>query len=246
MTESDYKKLAGTARLVLLRNARRFLHFMDPAERKEAEGIAREFECDFDAFGGYEDAERQIGCFFIREQPQPEEYPLICLKSVYDGRFSTLTHRDVLGAYMGLGLTRACLGDIIITDCSVYLFAEFAVAPMIEDSFRSAGKSALCFSRTEASRTVLPAPKGTYFRAVLSSLRLDAVIAAGYRISRTDAANGIRAGNCKLNYAVCEKTDTAVSSGAMLSLKGRGRVRLVSVDGMTQKNRISVTYFRYE
>ena len=244
--EGAEKILSGAARLCLHRSTRRFLHFMDPAEQREAQRIAREEGCGFASFGGYRDAERRIGCFFAEGlEPPPEEYPVVCLTSFFDSRFSGITHRDVLGAYMALGLTRASVGDIITEDSRVFLFTEPGVSGFVQENLRSAGKAALCFSETDPSRAVLPAQKGTHFRAVVGSLRLDAVLAAAFRLSRSRAADLIRGGCCKLDYSVCKKTDAEVSAGAMLSLAGAGRIRLVSIDGTTRRDRISITLFRY-
>ena len=247
MTEGDTKRLSGMARLVLLRNTRRFLRFLDPAQRLEAEAIAKKEGCCFSAFGGYELAERQVGCFFAPgEEPDGEEYPVTCLKSAYDARFSSLSHRDVLGACMALGLTRDRLGDMIATDSEIYLFAETAIAPFLEENLHSAGKTALRFSEMGAGPVPVPAQKGSYFRAVLASLRFDAAVSGGYRLSRAVSQSLIRRGDCKLNFEVCERTDAQVSAGAMLSVRGMGRVRLASVDAVTRKDRVSVTFFRFE
>lgn len=92
----------------------------------------------------------------------------------------------------------------------------------------------------------MPPPRGETFGAVVSSLRLDAVLAAAYHLSRSEAAEAIRTGSVKLNHLPCERTDAPVPEGALLSLRGRGRVRLAQIGGTTRKQRIGVTFFRYE
>ena len=247
MTDGEVRILAGAARTALVRNTRHFLHFMNPAERREAMRIARAEGCRFSAYGGFEEAERQIGCFFAEGwEPLPEEYPAVCLASGCDSRFSHITHRDILGAYMALGLTRSSLGDIMIKNSRVFLFVESGVSAFVAEYLRMAGKTALCFSPADAACVALSGPEGSYFRAVIGSMRFDAVLAAAFHLSRSSAADLIRGGNGKLDYLVCEKTDATVSPGAMLSLRGRGRVRLASLDGTTRKDRINVTFFRYD
>ena len=56
----------------------------------------------------------------------------------------------------------------------------------------------------------------------------------------------IRAGLIKLNHIPCERVDVAVEEGAMLSARGKGRIKLQKVEGLTRKQRIGVTFFRYE
>ena len=43
-----------------------------------------------------------------------------------------------------------------------------------------------------------------------------------------------------------KKFDAAVAEGAMLSVRGRGRIQLRKIEGLTRKQRIGVTFFRYE
>ena len=92
----------------------------------------------------------------------------------------------------------------------------------------------------------MPESEGSRFSAVVSSLRLDGVIAAAYRLSRSESAELIRAGLVKVDHAVCERVDAVVRENALFSIRGKGRIRLISIDGMTRKQRIGITFFRYE
>lgn len=119
------------------------------------------------------------------------------------------------------------------------------MADFILQGMTSAGKAALHFKRVEGEVSV-PEPQGTAFHDTLSSMRLDAVLAAAYRLSRTESSALIRGGLVKLNHIPCERADAAVEEGALLSVRGKGRVRLQSIEGLTRKQRIGVTFFRYE
>lgn len=244
--EENEKALVSAARLAGEKGLTRFTRFLDPAQTLEAQTIAREYGACFASFGGYADAERCVGCFYpVGETPQESEYPLVCLKSTYASKFVTLTHRDILGAFMSLGLTRSCVGDIIIDNEDVYLFALSANADFIAAALTSAGRASLSFSVQDVLPE-MPEPKGTSFHAVVSSLRLDAIAAAAYHLSRSEAADAIRAGLVKLSHIPCERVDVSVAEGALLSMKGHGRVRLARVEGLTRKQRIGITLFRYE
>ena len=243
--EESLKTLENAARLAGEKGLTRFTRFLDPAEAAQASQLARTYCASFSQFGGYENAERVIGCFHpYSEEIDDAAYPLICLHSRYSAKFCSLTHRDLLGAFMSLGLTRSCIGDMIISGADIYLFAHASTAEYIAESMTSAGKASLSFSMLN-SIPQMPEPKGTGFSAVVSSLRLDAVLAAAYRLSRTEAQEVIREGAVKVNHIPCERVDFSVSEGALLSLKGSGRIRLVSVDGLTRKQRIGISFFRY-
>ena len=246
MAEDLSKALESAAKLAAQKGLVRFTRFLDPAQAVQAQEIAREQGTQLDCWGGYDGAERVIACFYPPGmKPARDEYPLCCLNSRFSAKFCSLSHRDLLGSFMALGLTRACIGDIIIDGENVFLFATEQTAGFIAESMTSAGRAALRFEVLTAIPP-MPAPKGTRFSAVVSSLRLDAVLAAAYRLSRADAADMIRAGFVKLDHLPCERVDAAVNEGSLLSLRAKGRVRLVSQDGLTRKQRIGITFFRYE
>ena len=234
------------ARLASNKGLTRFTRFLDPAQAIQAAQIARSLYAGFSVWGGYPDAERVIGCFYPEEEEAPKsEYPLVCLHAKVNARFNSISHRDLLGAFMALGLTRACLGDIIISGADVYLFTSSQTSDFVAASLTSAGKVSLDFSVLDEVPD-MPAPDGEMFSAVVSSLRLDAVAAAAYKLSRSEAAECIRAGLMKVDHLPCERIDHQIKEGALLSLRGRGRIRLNKVNGMTRKQRIGITLFRYE
>lgn len=232
-------KLAGGKGLI------RFTRFLDPAQLAECAALAVEYGAAFDSFGGYEGAERQIGCFFPKgDIVNHTEYPLVCLHSRYSSRFCSISHRDLLGSFMALGLTRSCIGDIIIVGSDIYLFADEKTADYIVASMTGAGRAVLCFSRLSVVPP-MPEPAGESFSCIVSSMRLDAVLAGAYRLSRSEAQDAIRAGLVKVDHLVCMRVDALTKENTLLSLRGKGRVRLKSIDGTTRKQRIGITLFRY-
>ncbi len=244
--EDIQKALENAAKLAGEKGLTRFTRFLDPAETELCRHLARQYDAGFSAWGGYDQAERVVGCFSpAGEEMDTAQYPVVCLHSRYLPKFCSVTHRDLLGSFMALGLTRSCAGDMIIAGTDIYLFAHAQTADFIAQSMKSAGKAPLDFhALTETPQ--MPEPEGTRFSAVVSSLRLDAVLAAAYRLSRSEAADSIRAGLVKVNYLACDRVDLPLQEGALLSMRGRGRVRLLSVDGTTRKQRIGITLFRYE
>ena len=244
--EDIQKALENAAKLAGEKGLTRFTRFLDPAEAELGRYLARQYGARFSAWGGYDQAERMVGCFGpAGEEMDTAQYPVVCLHSRYSPKFCSITHRDLLGSFMALGLTRSCAGDMIIAGTDIYLFAHAQTADIIAQSMKSAGKAPLDFhALTETPQ--MPEPEGTRFSAVVSSLRLDAVLAAAYRLSRSEAADSIRAGLVKVNHLACDRVDLPLQEGALLYMRGRGRVRLLSVDGTTRKQRIGITMFRYE
>lgn len=243
--EESLKTLENAAKLAGDKGLVRFTRFLDPAQAALGTQLARDYRCCFSSWGGYPDAERSIGCFHpFDEMPLPDHFPLVCLHSRYSSKFCSISHRDLLGAFMALGLTRSCIGDIIIVESDIYLFADQKTAPYISESMNEAGKVPLRFS-VLSEIPAMPAPEGTTFTAIVSSLRLDAVLAAAYRLSRSEAADLIHSGLVKVDHIVCDHVDFNIREGSLLSVRGKGRIRFTSLNGLTKKQRIGITLFRY-
>jgi len=75
----------------------------------------------------------------------------------------------------------------------------------------------------------------------VASPRLDTLVAEGFGLPRADAAALVAQGAVSLNYEPCAKPDRRVEEGDLLSVRGKGRLRLLSIGGASRKGRLFVT-----
>lgn len=199
-------------------------------------------------FGGYEDAERKMLVYlpeYLTEDTLMEESsPVACLRASFYHTESP-THRDFLGALMGCGIRRECIGDICVGETSCDFFVTAEIAPYLLEQFDSAGRVKLKLSPIPLAQANIPLPEFSELRDTVASLRLDSVIASGFRIGRNLASEAILAGKAAVDGLPCEKPDRQVSQGMKISLRGYGKIKLESVGGQTKKGRISVVIHRY-
>lgn len=200
------------------------------------------------AFGGYEGAERRMLCwlpdYLDEEYLSGEDSPLVCLRAeFYEG--DSPSHRDFLGALMGAGIGRETVGDICIGDSSCDFLVTAQIAPYVLQNLTSAGRARLRLKQISLANIQVPTPEVKEIRDTLASLRLDSVIASGFRMGRSLAAQHISAGKAAIDGLPCEKPDRSVAEGVSISLRGSGKIKLVSVNGQTKKGRISVVIHRY-
>ena len=200
------------------------------------------------AFGGYPAAERQMLIYLPEYMEESalygEDSPLVCLRATfYEG--DTPSHRDFLGALMGAGIGRETVGDICVGEGYCDFFVLSDIAPHLLRDFESAGRTKVKLSPMPLSEFAQPEEKTESFYDTLPSLRLDAVIAAGFRISRTRAGEYILSGKAAIDGLPCEKPDKAVDEGAAISVRGLGKVKLAAIRGKTKKDRIGVEILRY-
>ena len=200
------------------------------------------------SFGGFEGAERKILCYLPDYLDADWMYldssPVACLRaSFYQG--ASPSHRDFLGGLMGCGISRDSVGDICISQGSCDFFVTAEIAPYLLQSFTGAGKVKLQLSQIPLKSAQIPEPEVKELCDTLASLRLDAVISSGFRISRAQAAQYICSGKAALDGLPCEKPDKTVALGSNVSIRGMGKIKLHGINGQTRKGRISVVIHRY-
>ena len=200
------------------------------------------------AFGGYVEAERKMLVYLPEYLEEDALYdadsPVVCLRATFF-ESDTLSHRDFLGALMGAGIGRETVGDICVGKGCCDFFVTEEIAPYILQSFTSAGRTHLHISRIPLTEATIPEPEVKEIKDTLASLRLDSVISSGFRIGRSLASQYVNAGKAAIDGLPCEKPDKTVAEGAKISVRGLGKIKLVSVNGRTKKDRISVTIHKY-
>lgn len=221
--------------------------FLSPREQEMARFLFGN-EPGLTFFGGYEDAERKMLVYLPEYLEEESLYgadsPMVCLRATFFEE-DALSHRDFLGALMGAGIARETVGDICVGKGSCDFFVTTEIAPYIEQNFLSAGRTKLHLSRIPLQNAQIPQPEVKEIKDTVASLRLDSVISSGFRIGRNLAAQHISAGKAAIDGLPCEKPDKSVAEGMKISVRGLGKIKLVSVNGRTKKDRISITIHRY-
>ena len=187
------------------------------------------------AYGGYENAERKIIAFDTREIPA-DSCPIVPVAVMYNERFSKApTHRDYLGAVLGLGLDRGKIGDIRLGDAGAVMYVAEDVAPFIAENLNQVGRVAV-----KAQANAQPdglETTGQVRRINVPSMRLDAVLGSAFNLSRGKAGLLIEAEKVFVNWKIAKKTYN-VAPGDAITVRGMGRISIDSVAGSTKKDRI--------
>ena len=239
----ERRRLEDLARRAARTGRTQFTRFLEPSSQPEASSAAHAEGVTAVFFGGFEDAERKMAAFCAGEPDEP--FPIEALKLTWNAKFSDASHRDLLGAVMALGLKRETIGDIClgVSPGSAYLFCAAEVAESIIGSLESAGRAHLKVAR--ADKLEIAPPKGTEQRITVQAPRMDAVLAAGYRLSRAEAQRLIAAGLVKLNHIPELRGDVHLKAGDLISARGYGRLRVDAIQGETRKGRLAIRVFLY-
>lgn len=219
-----------------------FTGFLSPPEAQWALQEGRKAGVEVLLSGGYEDAERRMACFLPYGEEEPV-FPFRALSLTWPHQ-SPPGHRDILGSAMGLGVQRHCLGDIAMEPERAILFVTDEMAQHMLEGLTSAGRVKLKAILLDELPEIQP-PEARTIRDTVASLRLDAVVASGFDLSRAKAAELIASGRVKLRHLPCLRTDAQVEESDSISAQGFGRIRVESVGTLTKKGRIPLTILRY-
>ena len=124
--EETVIKLVDLAENVLRTQKFRISGFLDPFGQEIAETVAANYpniKVDFE--GGYQGAERARAVFVHGDFPgTPGGFELDCVEARWNSQFARLSHRDVLGALMSLGIERDRFGDLLVASDTVKIVCD--------------------------------------------------------------------------------------------------------------------------
>ncbi len=231
-------------RLCDRRSAPCFVGFLDEGQRAAAEGMLRGGDVIPLFWGGHPDGERTIlGVFPAFLPPTEEQFPLSTAAFLYRKGVS-VTHRDVLGSLLAVGIRRETVGDILCADGISVVFLRDEVLPYVSEQVTKIGGEGVQFVCPYTG--VLPAAHT--FRELhdtVASARLDAVLRICLAASREEAARRIEAGLVQVNHRPCLSVSSQVREGDVLSVRGAGRFRVRQVGPQTRKGRLFITLDQY-
>lgn len=243
-------KILDRAAQALQRNVPAATDFLSPQQQMQALDLLRLAGVSPSSYvltGGYEGAERRL-FLFLPDWLEPEsafDYsPVRVLRAAFR-EADAPGHRDFLGSLMGIGIVREKIGDILVGPESADLLVLESVEAFLLQSWTSAGRARLTVSSVLPDCLHIPAAEREEIRDTVSSLRLDAVTAAGFRMARGKAADLIAAGRVQLNWRECTKPDRLLQEGDVVSARGYGKFKLAEIGKLTKKGRTAIKLMKY-
>lgn len=192
--------------------------------------------------GGYEQAER-VRFALIPYEDEEVVFPTICLRAHYAKAFASLSHRDLLGAIMHLGIQRDTIGDLIVKDDVVYVFCDEKIEPYIRTNLTKVKRCTLHFQQYDEQ--VHHEQEKVIETKIVASLRLDVLVSCLAHVSRGKASEMIRAGLVKVDHVVLEQTSYLCNNNSAISIRGTGRFQFLEVSKKTKKDHLVIEVARY-
>lgn len=219
---------------------RAFTAFLDPVSAAELAALAKADGMDTALYGGCDDAERVIAAIHLPGDP-PEDWPLAVLDILWSKHDAAPGHRDVLGALLALGIERDQVGDIRIDADRkrAWVCVGRSIGEYMLSSLTEVGRAPV---RVQYAKESPPAAERGETQTInVAAPRLDAILAATMHLSRAKAQEVIRAGRVQVNWTLCERIDATLRAGDTLSIRGRGRAKVLEVEGVSRKGRLFIS-----
>lgn len=214
--------------------------FLSPGEMQIAEVIANSTDTlSLQFLGGFENAERNKAVFVHEAFEFPVSASIMALGITWDKRYYNIAHKDLMGAILAI-CKREFLGDIVLTEDGAQVVADDKMGAYLLTNLTSVGATEVSVQQIELCALEQKQEKIKAINATVSTLRLDAVAAAGYGVSRTQMTESIKMQQVKLNHKTAKSPAQEVKAGDVISYRGKGRLEVAEVKGMTKKGRISI------
>lgn len=225
--------------------------FLTPAEQEEILSACRKAGVkNVFLSGGQAEAERKRAFFlpdYLSEETMglEEEIKAFCIYC----RFSNLVHRDFLGALIGLGIKRTCIGDIHVFQeeggVRAYVFVTAQVAPFVSLNLTEVGRGGAIVQEVSLEEVPHSQPTVQETTFTVKSPRLDSVLAGAFGLPRSGAVSAIAEGLCMVNHLPVLKPDQEVREGDVLTVRGKGKAKISGGFGTSRKGRVFITVARY-
>lgn len=220
--------------------------FLDPFHREFVRPLVGNFfGIRYLEDGGYARAEhKRLSVFPDYYRPDDIDLPIAVMEISLSDPAKVLSHRDYLGALVGLGLRRSLVGDIIAFAGGAQVVAAREIALALlglgeVNKFRAAVAEIPPYKirvQEQPQRTI---------DSTVATLRLDAVLSSGLGVGRGKAVELIKADKVKVNWRSIGQPGFQLNAGDVLSIRGKGRLELTEAGAVTKKGRRRITLRKF-
>ncbi|HLR59921.1 MAG TPA: YlmH/Sll1252 family protein [Pseudogracilibacillus sp.] len=218
--------------------------FLDPRERQIVKSVIGEAneEIRISFYGGDKEAERKrvlIKPYY--EETTINDYEIILFQASFPKKFINIQHGDVMGAFLGLGLERKKMGDIIVNDDQLQIYTTKDVAMYVQTNLIAINRANVQLQEVKLNQKLERNEIWKEQTHSVSSMRLDVLIKEIYRMSRSKAAELITRKQVKVNFKIVNDPAMLILEADLISVKGYGRSRVLELGGLSRKQRTFVT-----
>lgn len=216
--------------------------FFNPFEVENAIAILNSMdELKYTVDGGYEESERKVVFiypFYMEYEDIEEKLRFIQIEGNF--KFKSISHKDYLGSLLNLGIKREKVGDIIIHDNFCQVIVSNDICDFILMNLEKVARNSVKLKEISREEIIYNPPNFKEISFTVSSSRLDCIISGLYNISRQESSKLINAEKVQVNYEKITSCSKEIKSGSLISVRGKGRSKIINIGELTKKGKIRV------
>lgn len=150
-----------------------------------------------------------------------------------------------MGAVLNAGISRSKVGDVLMLEnrgAEVVIHAD--VADFLLASLTTVRDISVQVQRHPLDDIEIPQKRVKELQSVEASMRLDAVVSAGFNVSRSKLAGMCRSGLVFVNYKEVKSPAKNIKTGDVVSVRGVGKLEIGDWS-LTAKGRYRISMRRY-
>lgn len=210
-----------------------YTFFLTPNIYKEISYILKNYE--YNIYYPYPESDKII--------LYTENIPKVRLFEI-DSYFS-LTHREILGSLFGLNISNEVFGDIIVDNDKYYFYVMNEISDFILDNLSMIGNKPVKIKEIDIDTLSNYKRKYDSYEVIVSSLRIDSVIARIIGTSRDKVHKMIKDKLVMLNYDILSSNSYMLKDNDVFSIRKYGKYKFIGVINRTKKDNYIIKYLKY-
>ena len=214
--------------------------FLTPREGQLLKGFAKSYDgVSLSFHGGFTGAERCRALILPAGGIWEDgDFSIGGFQIHYHKKFSSINHRQILGSLMGLQIDRSRIGDIILDGEGNAFFAiALEIAPYVQEHLLAIGSTTVRLNPMDLSGFIRE-EQWEESEIMVASMRLDAVVAAILKLSRSQVATYFKEGHIQINHQLEQNHSRACQIGDLFSIRKYGRCKILAQSRVTKNNKL--------
>lgn len=170
------------------------------------------------------------------------DFEISLLEIVYNAKFNQLKHSQILGTLINeLGIKRSLIGDILVEEGYAQLMVCQHLLSYFLGNITRIARTSVSLREIDFSKQIIPKFEPSMVDVLVSSLRLDSLMASVLKLSRNQAIKLIESDKVTINYRQTNKSSELLEVGDLISVRGFGRFMLIADNGYTKNGKHKLT-----
>ncbi|MGT2716100.1 YlmH family RNA-binding protein [Streptococcus respiraculi] len=221
----------------------RLTPFLNPKQDEMAQSIAAHFQLSYWSSRSLIVTEYSRGIiapdYYVLDE---NDFEMAMVEVLYPRKYATLTHSQILGTLVNrLGVKREYIGDILLEEEHTYVLLDKRFVPILMSDIEKISRTPVNFQERDIqSVTVGSLSDASLEQILVSSLRLDKVVSAVFRMGRLKASQLVETKQVKVDYSPVTQVGKNLEVGQLVSVRGFGRIRLKEIIGYTKHGKVKL------